>query len=224
MTSARLRTIEDGTSAWAVARLLAVLFPDARTVLDMTYGSGKFWDGSAPVQVVGMDRNPARARQVCADFTALPFSDGAFDVAVFDPPYITGAGRASVMHARFGSYRGIPDLRLAVESGSREAWRVGRLGVIVKVQNHKHNSRLIHMTRWVTDALAPAELYDEMHVRSDRKIEDGRWQDQLSLRSVHSTYMVFRRDGPIHRRRVACESRPVPEAVSSAVEQQTPLF
>lgn len=193
--------MEDGTSAWAVARLLTVLLPDARTVLDMTYGPGNFWDGSASVEVVGMDRNPSRARHACADFTALPFAAGAFDVAIFDPPYLTDAGRDSVMRARFDSFRGIADLRAAVEAGAREAWRVSRLGVLIKVQNHKHGSRFVHMTRWVEDALAPAELYDEMHVRSRRKIEDGRWRDQLSLRSSHSTYMVFRHDGPIHRRR-----------------------
>jgi hypothetical protein len=197
----RLRTIEDGSSAWAVARLLAVLFPDARTVLDMTYGSGNFWDGSAPVVVTGMDRNPARARDVCADFTRLPFKAGAFDVAIFDPPYITDAGVASVMRARFGSFRNVAELRAAVEAGAREAWQVSRLGVIVKTQNYKHASRFVHMTRWVEDALAPAELYDELHLRSPAKIEDGKWRDQLSLRSAHSTFSIFRHDGPIHRRR-----------------------
>lgn len=248
-TSDRLSTVEHGTSAWAVERLLTVLFPDARTALDMTYGSGKFWDGTAGVEVVGMDRNPLRARHVCADFTRLPFSAGAFDVAIFDPPYITDAGRDSVMRARFGSFRREAELRAAVEQGSREAWRASRLGVIVKVQNHKHASRFVHMTRWVEDALAPAELYDEMHVRSGRKIEDGRWRDQLSLRSAHATYMVFRHDGPIHRRRVARqlgrryiglelsdryadaseallarEDRPLLNAAPLPVEQQHDLF
>ena len=58
MVTDRLYTIEDGTSAQAVARLLAVLFPDARTVLDATYGHGRFWDGTAPVEVTGMDLDP----------------------------------------------------------------------------------------------------------------------------------------------------------------------
>lgn len=200
LTSQRLRTVEDGTSAWAVARLLAVLFPDALTALDMTYGSGNFWDGTAHVSVIGMDRNPARARDVCADFTRLPFAAGAFDVAIFDPPYITDAGRDSVMRARFGSFRNVAELRAAVEAGCREAWRVSRLGIIVKTQNHKHASRFVHMTRWVEGAV-PAELYDELHLRSPSKIEDGKWGEQLSLRSAHATFSIFRHDGPIHRRR-----------------------
>lgn len=201
LTSTRLGTVEDGTSAWAVGRLLAVLFPDARTALDMTYGSGNFWDGSAHVDVVGMDRNPARARDVCADFTRLPFADGSFDVAIFDPPYLTDAGHASIMRSRFGSFASVTDLRAAVEAGAREAWRVGRLGVLVKIQDYKHASRLVRMTRWVEDALAPAELYDFLHLRSPSKIRDGKWGDQLSLYTTHSTFMAFRHDGPIHRRR-----------------------
>lgn len=202
LTSTRLRTVEDGTSAQAISRLLAVLFPDARTVLDMTYGSGNFWDSSAPVTVTGMDRNPSRARDVCADFTRLPFAAGAFDVAIFDPPYLTDAGVRSVMRACFGSFANVADLRAAVEAGAREAWRVSRLGIIVKTQNHKHGSRFVHMTRWVEDALWPTELYDELHLRSPSKIEDGKWSGpQLSLRSAHATFQVFRHDGPIHRRR-----------------------
>ena len=40
--TARLYTVSDGSSASAIAALLGVLFPDARTVLDATYGRGKF--------------------------------------------------------------------------------------------------------------------------------------------------------------------------------------
>jgi hypothetical protein len=204
--SDRLRTIETGSSARTIARLLAVLFPDAATALDLTYGSGKFWDGTAPVDVVGLDRDPARAAHVRADFTALPFRDGAFDVAIFDPPYMTDTGAASIMRARFGSFRTVAHLQAAVRAGAREAWRVGRLGAIVKVANHKHGGRLVHMTRWVEDAI-PSALYDELHLRSPSKIEDRRWGQQRSLRSAHATFLVFRHDGPIHRARQATERR-----------------
>lgn len=202
--AAVLTRIAHGTSAQMVTRLLGVLLPDARTVLDMTWGSGRFWDGSAPVDVVGLDRNPTRARNVCADFTRLPFRDGAFDVAIFDPPYLTEAGRGSVVRQRFGSFGSIPELRAAVEAGSREAWRVSRIGAIVKVMDYCHASRLVRMSRWVEDAI-PVDLYDLSHLASTSKLEDPKWQrvgpGQLSVRSNATTWLVFRHDGPVHKRR-----------------------
>ena len=37
-----------GTNAQTVADILRVLFPDARTVLDTTYGRGRFWSPKHP--------------------------------------------------------------------------------------------------------------------------------------------------------------------------------
>jgi hypothetical protein len=202
----RVYTIEQGSSARAISRLLGLLFPEATTVLDTTYGSGSFWrDSTADVQVTGLDINTARAKHVCGDFTRLPFADNAFDVVVFDPPYHTDVGRekASVTHARFGSFATLTDLRQAVELGTAEAWRVARLGVIVKVQDYIHASRAVWMSLWVQGAI-PVEPYDVMHVwRSGGKIRSPRWTRQLSVWRNHATYWVYRKDGPVHRARRA---------------------
>jgi hypothetical protein len=201
----RLMRVSTGSSADLLEHIFAVLLPDARTALDMTFGSGKFWKPDTAIIVTGMDRNPARARNVCADFTALPFAGRSFDVAIFDPPYHTESGRSLISH-RFGSYATIPALREAVETGCREAWRVARLGVVVKVQDYCHASRYIRMTRWVEDALAPAEMYDEVHLVSPSKIEDPKWGDQLSVRSNATTWLIYRKDGPVHKRRKSLAS------------------
>lgn len=205
MARQHLARIERGTSANMVTRLLAVLLPDARTVLDSTFGSGKFWDGSATVSVVGMDLNPARARDVCADFTRLPFLDDAVDVVLFDPPYLsnTSKARTSLIGERFGSYRTEAESRLAIQAGAREAWRVARIGVIVKVMEQIHGSRLVRMSRWVEDAV-PAELFDLVYLESPAKVEDPKWTKHgppLSVRSTATTFLVWRKDGPTHRRR-----------------------
>lgn len=200
-----LGTVETGTSAQAVTRLLSVLFPDAANVLDMTYGSGKFWDGSAPVAVTGIDLNPARARDVVADFTRLPFADGAFDVAIFDPPYLAEPSKSgtALIAQRFGGYRSMAEAEATVKAGAAEAWRVSRLGVICKVMNHTHRSRFVHMTRWVEDAV-PMGLYAEMHLLSPSKPTGARWTgSQLSLRATHTTFLTFRHDGVVHKRRRA---------------------
>lgn len=202
--SGPLYTVESMTSAEAVERLLGLLFPDANTVLDTTYGSGSFWRGStADVTVTGLDISPGRARHVCGDFTRLPFRDNAFDVVIFDPPYHTDVGKAkaSATHKRFGSFATLSDLRGAVQLGTAEAWRVSRLGVIVKVQDYIHASRAVWMSLWVHGAI-PVEPFDVLHVRRQAgKILSPRWNDQLSVYRNHATYWVYRKDGAIHRRR-----------------------
>lgn len=190
--------------ARAVAELLRVCFPDARTALDLTYGHGRFWDGTAHVAVTGLDRDPGRAPHVVADFRALPFADDAFDVAVFDPPFLSDGGAGSVMAARYTAYRSEAEARASIALGCAEAWRVGRLGALVKVQDSHHGGRFVELTRWVADAI-PVPLYDRVEVPNERrKIIDPKWrQPQLSTYRRHSTYLLFRKDGPMHRRRPA---------------------
>lgn len=198
-----LRRVETGSSAAMTAKLLRVLFPDAETVLDATWGRGNFWRGVDSVRVTGVDISSHGRPSVVADFRRLPFGAGAFDVAVFDPPYITEAGAGSVIGRRFGSYPSIPALHVAVRRGALEAWRVSRIGIIVKVMDYVHASRLVRMSRWVEDAI-PAELFDLAYLISGSKVEDEKWSrvgGQLSVRSTATTWLVFRKDGPVHKRR-----------------------
>jgi hypothetical protein len=203
MMVATLTRIADGPSAEMVGRLLAVLLPDARTALDTTWGRGNFWDGSAGVDVVGCDISPHGRPAVVADFTRLPFRDGAFDAVIFDPPYLADAGKKSLIGRRFGTYRTTRALRAAIEDGATEAWRVARVGVIVKVMEQIHGSRLVRMTRWVEDAI-PMDLYDLVYLTSPGKVEDPKWTKhgpQLSVRSNATVWLVWRKDGPVHKRR-----------------------
>lgn len=187
-----------------VAKMFTVWFPDARTVLDTTYGNGRFWwSPNLLIDVVGMDKDPARAPHICADFTALPFTEKAFDVVVFDPPYHTdmGGSKPSVMGFRFGNYQTIDALSYAVTVACLEIARVARIGVLVKVQDYIHASRLVRMTSWVETAM-PWPLYDESHQVRRHKIIDPKWREQLSAYRNHATWLAFRRDGPIHKRRI----------------------
>jgi hypothetical protein len=197
-----LYTAQVHTNAEATAGLLRVIFPDATTVLDTTYGKGMFWRGSlADVHVTSMDRNPARRTDVVADFTRLPFRDGAFDVAIFDPPYQWDMGqKGSIIGKLFGTYTSEAHARETVQLGAREAWRVSRLGVLVKVQNYIHSSRLVHMTRWVEDAI-PSPLYDELHLVNPRKLIVPSWGEQASVYRNHSTFLAFRHGDQRHVRR-----------------------
>jgi hypothetical protein len=217
--SSTLYSIETGSSAQTVAKMLRVLFPDAMTVLDMTYGSGKFWTPHAPWRVTGMDLDPERARDVCADFTRLPFMDGAFDVCIFDPPYLAGCSPKSRMGNRFSSFRNLRELREAVMRGAAEARRAGSIGTIVKVQNYSQSHRNVRMTKWIEDVMGE-EPYGEVHAMNSVKMIGSHWGQQLSVYSIHTTYLAFRHGSQIHARRAQVLDDPV------AVEQpqQIDLF
>lgn len=214
-----LTRIMRGSSADMVAHLLRVLLPDARTALDMTWGRGGFWKYStARVAETGLDLSPHGRPDVVGDFTRLPFRDGSFDVAVFDPPYVTEAGKDGVIGKRFGSYATMADLEAAVRAGSAEAWRIARVGVIVKVMDYCHASRLVRMSRWVEETI-PVELFDVAYLESPAKVEDPKWSrrgSQLSVRSTATTWLVWRKDGPVHKRRTLAPALTVP---GSGVEE-----
>jgi hypothetical protein len=206
MTAQRLYSVSTGTNAQTVADILRVLFPDARTVLDMTYGKGRFWSPKhpAPVTVTGLDLDPSRARDVVGDFRALTFEDDSYDVDIFDPPYQwdMGRGKPSVMGARFGTYSSEAEARASIQQGCREAWRTARLGIVVKVQDHIHAQRAHWLSKWVWDAL-PVEPFDSVILARRQKLTDPKWTRQLSVWRNHATFWAWRKDGAVHRARRA---------------------
>jgi hypothetical protein len=206
MNDQRLYSASTGTNAQTVADILRVLFPDARTVLDLTYGSGRFWSPKhpVPVTVTGMDLDPEHARDIVGDFRALDFEDDTYDVGIFDPPYQwdMGRGKPSVMGGRFGTYRSEAEARAAIQAGALEAWRTARLGIIVKAQDHVHSQRVVWMSDWVRDAL-DVEPFDQVHLMRRHKITDPKWTRQLSVWRNHATFWIYRKDGAVHRARRA---------------------
>jgi hypothetical protein len=182
-----------------VAQILRVYFPDAETAFDATGGDGGFWDGSEPVQVTALYVDPARSNGGPGDFRHLAYVDGSFDVALIDPPHLADGGRDSIMTQRFGTYEDA-ELEDVIRDGCREAWRVARLGIIVKVTDHVHGQRYVLESDWVRSAIGE-EPFDEVYqVRTDAVI-DPKWEEQLSAYNNGSTYLIFRHDGPLHKRR-----------------------
>lgn len=181
-----------------VALILRVLFPDAVTALDTTYGLGGFWDGSAHVRVTGQDRNAERAPHGIADFTNLPYADESHDVVLFDPPHLSDGGDDGIMATRYGTIAG-EDIETVVCAGTREAWRVARLGVVIKVADHVHGQRFVRMTGWVCGELG--EPYDVVHQIRSGALVDPKWEEQLSAYNNGATYLIFRKGNQRHTRR-----------------------
>jgi len=191
----------DLPTATVVTLILRVAFPDAQTALDTTYGSGAFWDGSAHVQVTAHDARPERAPDGVADCAALDYADGTYDVVLFDPPHLSDQSQGAIMADRFGTLPSdqLPSL---VREGAREAWRVARLGIVVKVTDHSHSGRFVVESDWVRSALEGVELYEVVHQVRSGALIDPKWEvPQLSAYNNGATYLIFRKDSPLHLRR-----------------------
>jgi hypothetical protein len=182
-----------------IAQILRVFFPDAETALDSTGGDGGFWDGSQPVDVTALYVDPRRSDGAVGDFRQLEYDDESFDVVLFDPPHLEDGGTRSIMAEKFGTYSS-DDLPDVIRTGTCEAWRVARLGIVVKVTDHSHSGRYVLESDWVREAVGQPP-YDEVHQVRPNAMIDPKWEEQLSAYNNGSTYLIFRKDGPLHKRR-----------------------
>lgn len=202
-----LNRVTQGSSSDIIAKMLYVLMPEAKTVLDVTYGDGVFWDTAFTgllknIVVTGIDLNPAKANNECivGDFRHLTYNNNEFDVVIFDPPFQTDSGKDSIMAKKYSSYDTLDDMHIAISQGIKEAWRVAKVGIVVKVQDHIHGAKLVRMTEWI-DELVPVPLYDYVMLQSSNKIDSYGDLRPLSVRSNACTFMAYRKDGNVHKRR-----------------------
>lgn len=131
------------------------------SVLDVTYGDGKWWDRYKPDSFTCHDLHKVDG----VDFRALPESDASIDTVCFDPPYvISGTASSDRLGPDFQNRYGIglDNLKVAVNTaggtaafeqlitdGLTECLRVARNWVLVKCMefsqgNHVPAARSFH--------------------------------------------------------------------------------
>lgn len=143
------------------------------------------------IRLIGGDRLNDRARDVVLNYEQLPFLDLSVDIVVFDPPFQPQTVDG-LIGAKFTKIEGgVSAVKDSVQKGCREAWRVARLGIIVKVQDYIHDHKPVWMSMWVWEALG--EPYDFVTLRASAKMSASNWSRQLSVRRNHSTFWVYRR-------------------------------
>lgn len=87
-----LQTIRRGKTAQCIQDIFTLHFPEAKTVLDVTYGKGRFWDWPHSLTIIGNDIDPESPCEYHRDYRALGFEPDFCDVLCFDPPFIFTPG------------------------------------------------------------------------------------------------------------------------------------
>lgn len=186
-------------SAEAVRRLVHLAFRDAHTALDLTYGHGRFWTDPLPpgLTVTGNNLDPSSSTALHLDFTATSLPDSAFDLIVYDPPHIADAGQSGIMGSRYGTIRGTAALREMIQAGTREAWRIASVGILVKVADHAHQGEHLALSDWVK-AVVPTPPYTVLHTYRPTYLRDGKHRVTRVPRSNGATWLTFRKAGHRH--------------------------
>jgi len=109
------------------------------SVLDVTYGEGKWWDRFTPDPFTFHDLHKVDG----VDFRQLPEADSSIDTVCFDPPYVISGGKGDEdFQGRYGigghrlkmtnSGGGNAALHDLIRGGLAESMRVARRFVLVK--------------------------------------------------------------------------------------------
>ena len=186
---------------------------DYMTVLDVTYGHGKFWTDYKPPHLLGVDLNPTKSDPDIGpvDFLHPPFPSRSFDAVVFDPPYkLSGTPSLDDFDERYGIEAPTrwQDRMALIAGGAARCADLARLHLLVKVQDQVCSGAMRWQTREVADAVEPlgfrqADRFDfgalrldednELDVRRGRPQPPGR--EQKHARHQASQLLIFTRRG-----------------------------
>lgn len=163
-------SVQTGTNADLIARIAPLYLTGS--VLDVTYGEGKWWDRFTPEPFTFHDLHKVDG----VDFRALPHDDDSFDAVCFDPPYVISGTHSSdrlgpEFQNRYGvglhnlagmanTSTGEQSFRAMLCAGLLEAIRVSRCWVLVKCMEFAQGSHAktdFHdipylMTSWALEA------------------------------------------------------------------------
>lgn len=208
-----LETIRRGSTAACIQDIFQVHFPQARTVLDATYGMGRFWRWPArevlghDLIVTGVDCAPPPCVPIPAgglyqyDYRHLDhlFRPGQFDVLCFDPPFIFTRGLLRLMGTR-RAFTGTGGPRNPAELVAHyrrlfEQAALARQGLILKGQDLVLRTpdwwsfRIYELAR----AMGLGEPEDILIQQSPQpRLRDPRWTRQRYFRRSHCLYLIYK--------------------------------
>ena len=191
-----------GTNGVLIAQMarLGFLGGPGDTVVDVTYGRGKWWTRYRPKNLIAHD-----LALDGVDFCQLPEADGSVPVWCYDPPYITTGNRETStvddLYARYGlGLRGWRNGRDLIAQGLKEGARVIRPGGfgLVKCMDFAESNGKTWNYLYVVQL--GAELGLKLHERfihhsgpgpQPTTNRDGSPRRQVHVREVHSVLCIF---------------------------------
>lgn len=190
-------------SAPVVEAIFGLHFPDVEEVLDPTCGHGRFWKWRYPFRLVMGDKDPTRAINLVCDATHLPLNPKSVDVVVLDPPFYPSRskgneGKRGVEYgtASDSSAGWIDDVLQMYYKMIDEAFRVGKVGVIIKCKDMIFSGK----PEWVRTYLInyvkqKYGIYPEdiaLQVFNGTLISDPRWKVQRHFRRQESYWLIYK--------------------------------
>jgi hypothetical protein len=183
------------------ADLIAAVAPLYLTgsVLDVTYGDGRWWDRYRPDPFTYHDKHKVDG----IDFRRLPEPDRSVDAVCFDPPYVPAGGGPSnetcdKFRDRFGldwgdGYRSYAELSDLIRLGLAECARVSRRWVLVKCMEFVSSARFCDMPHQVTNWALDLDLakYDQIVHHTGNGPGAHNIFTPLRARRHHSYLLVF---------------------------------
>lgn len=192
-----LGSVQTGTNADLIARI-APIYLEGRTVIDVTYGRGKWWDRWRPEALVAHDLAVDGV-----DFRGLPETSSSVDVVCFDPPYIPAGGQRTShvtrderdYRDRFGlAPRSRADIVDLFVTGIAEAARVARQWVLAKCTDYVDGGtfHLGHLDMIDAGRAAGLQVHDLIVHHTGSGPGGHNITTVLRARRHHSYLIVFR--------------------------------
>jgi len=209
-----LESVRVGDSAQCVNDIFTLHFPTARTVIDCTYGKGRFWDWAHSVKVVGVDIDPQSPATIKADYCHLPFMPASCDVLVFDPPFIFTPGINRIIGTKrffLGAESLSADKRTRskqeIKKPKNSAELLQQTEAVLKQRNIatqgivlKGQDLIVNKPDWwsynvmkLAEQLGMGMPTDILlqHSKAHR-MRDPRWQQQYHFRRAHCIYLIYK--------------------------------
>lgn len=215
-----LETIRRGNTAACLQDIFRIHFPQARNVLDATFGKGRFWNWDHNLQIIGTDIDAPTDDPRCirANYMDLPFQNGSFDVLCFDPPFIFTRGLRAVigtkrffMGAEATAYEGrrwskdqltMPRNPIDLLAHYRRVFEqrgIATQGLILKGQD-----LITSKPDWwsfnvfnLAKEMGLGEPADILLQHSPAsRMRDPRWKNQYHFRRAHCTYLIYKWAAP----------------------------
>ena len=209
-----LESIRRGTSAACIQDIFTLHFPTARKVLDVTFGTGRFWNWPHNLNVIGVDIDPPGPISLVADYRHLPFPRQSVDILVFDPPFIFSRGIQRVIGTkRF--FRGAEEAPVESRTHSKislnkprnpadlldhyrrifEQAGTAKQGLILKGQDlivskpDWWSFNVMTMAKEMGLGM-PADIL--IQYSKAARMRDPRWTKQYHFRRAHCYYIVYK--------------------------------